>query len=147
MQVSTDALKGDIGKNPYNFKGFGLKKLHVLKEVPCVNAVSLPLPTGFVNDDDYLKLWDFSQQAVNSPHTFPISRKDFKKGYMITVVDLTPDGSATDILTVPERGNVKIKIDYEKPLTEDVSLICIWEFAEELTLDSQNRFSLNGWPC
>lgn len=134
--VSNAAYNGDIGKNPFNFGNYNLNYLCVLNDGQMTPAK--PLQPNFSNAlyaRSYLALFT----DLNRYHNFQninISYDEFKAGYALYAIDLTPDFAGNDShVSVIQNGNMAIDVKFANPLPQTVSLVVYAEYRNLIEID------------
>ena len=134
-QLAQDAFNGQIDKNPYNFERFGMSKIQVL-----VNEHSMiaSQPTRLDDDSKHTALL-YMNTILNTTEA-PFTYDDFCWCYCVIVVDLTRDRSAgCNYTSDPVTGNLRILMDYNKPLKESIVVFCMAEYNDTLHLDANRN--------
>lgn len=148
--VSEQATVGSYTKNPYNFRHYFIKNLSV-----CVDGESVPqkaLQMKFGDTDQsssmieaYLALYGRERFTDSGGEGLSISRSDFANGFTLFAFDLEPDvREDADGSTWPtfKKGNLRIQMDFEKPLPESVSLIIYATFPSLFKIDSSRAVTI-----
>ena len=128
-----EAFNGKLEKNPFYLNDFSLSKIQVM-----VNEQSMitSQPTTVNYADDSMAYMNTLMNTTEAP----FSMTDFQFGFCIIVVDLTRDRSAGCNYTAePVTGNLRIMMDYEKPLKESIVVFCMAEFNSTLHLDANRN--------
>lgn len=142
FQISQAAFNGDITKNIYNFQHFNLKQIHVAQNdegVPLSSAVQIDWNSpGLLYLISTLALGDASKVHYDS--------WDFANGYALMCFDLTSDKSAfnDNYVSALSSGTLRIRLDYDQPLSEPISIICVGEFDAQLVIDKDRNVSWNS---
>lgn len=138
FQILNSAYNGNIDKNIYNFQTFGMKKLNVSK-----NGQTVPISHGIDVPDskEPQVLYAMTLMALNRPECVSFTTFDFANGYMVACFDLSKGNctGTTAYRSLPESGNLRIQVDYSKPLDEAITLFCITEDFATLRLDKQKN--------
>ena len=138
FMIKQDAYNGKLNKNPYNFQSFGLSKLQVFNNGRC-----LPYSQGLTrlsDNKDYLKFFNTTLQAINSPESFGIKYDQYEWGYFIVAIDVSADfSSGCDYNKIDEFGSLRLAIDFNAPLKEPITLFCIGEVQETLKIDGDRN--------
>ncbi|GFS56107.1 uncharacterized protein F54H12.2 [Trichonephila clavipes] len=107
--VSNTAFNGDFGKNPFNFKHYDISYICAIE--------------GRYHKD----------QDIN------VSFSEYKDGYTLFAIDLTPDLSADGMHeSISRNGNLTIDIKFSKALPETVNLLVYSEYRNTIEID-KNR--------
>jgi len=134
FQASNASYNGAWDKNIYNFQVFGLKRLQV-----CKNGVNTPTSQGLqISQSSPELLYAMTINSLNSPDCIYFNDWEFCNGYLVACFDLTQSGSAANanFLNPTEIGTLRIEGDYEKPLSEAITLFCLCEYDAKLKFDS-----------
>lgn len=133
-QIAQQTYNGNIARNPFRLQTFDLKQIQVY-----FNDLSLPsnVPTPC---DNLARSYLDTIKAIDNPQAWNIELEAYKYGYFIYAVDLTNDHSASkDYRSIEKQGSLRIKIDYSKPLTGAVAVLCFAEFDDVLNIDSNGH--------
>lgn len=141
--VAADAFNGNINKNPYNFKNYGLTSAIISSDH---HKSIRPLKTDYEKGlylDAYLSLFEscgiFFADAGNA-----ITADDYASGYALMGFDLTEDLSASeDHWAIPRQGSLRIDLQFAKPLKESVVAIVYSEFDNLIEIDKLRNVSLD----
>ncbi|GFT19904.1 uncharacterized protein F54H12.2, partial [Nephila pilipes] len=138
--VSNTAFKGDFSKNPFNFQHYDLSYLCVLdgnRMIP-----SKPFQPKFDHSNNYSRSYMSLFTDLDRYHKdqdININYNEYKEGYTLFAVDLTPDLSADGMHTsILRNGNLTIDIKFSKALTETVNLLVYAEYRNTIEID-KNR--------
>ncbi|XP_055938100.1 uncharacterized protein F54H12.2-like [Argiope bruennichi] len=142
--VSNAAFNGDFSKNPFNFKHYDLSYLCILdgnRMIP-----SKPFQTKFDNSNSYSRCYMSLFTDLGRYHKdqdINISYTEYKDGYTLFAVDLTPDLNADGMHeSISRNGNLTIDIKFSKALSETVNLIVFSEYRNTIEIDkSRSIFS------
>ena len=135
--VSNAAFNGSFPKNPFNFKHYDLSYLCVLdgnRMIP-----SKPFLPNFEESGDYIRAYyslftDLGRYHKNQD--INISREEYKQGYTLYAIDLTPDFSADELHTsITKHGNLSIDLKFSKSLPETANLIVFAEYRNTIEID------------
>lgn len=134
--VSNTAYNGSIGKNPFNFENYNLNYLCVLNDSLMIPAK--PYQPNFNNAlyaRSYLSLFtDLNRYHQSS--NININYEEYKNGYTLYAIDLTPDLASNDShMSVNRSGNLAIEIRFDAALSETVSLIVYAEYRNTIEID------------
>ncbi|GFR17706.1 uncharacterized protein F54H12.2 [Trichonephila clavata] len=128
--VSNTAFNGDFSKNPFNFKHYDLSYLCIL----CGNRMipSKPFQPKFDQSNSYGRCYMSLFTDLGRYHKdqdINISYSEYKDGYTLFAVDLTPDLSADGMHeSVLRNGNLTIDIKFSKALPETFNLMVYSKF-------------------
>ncbi|GFQ68071.1 uncharacterized protein F54H12.2 [Trichonephila clavata] len=138
--VSNNAFNGDFPKNPFNFKHYDLTYLCALdgnRMIP-----SKPFQPKFDGSNCYSRCYmslftDLGQ--YHKDQDINISFSEYKDGYTLFALDLTPDLSADGMHeSISRNGNLTIDLKLSKALPETVNLIVFSEYRNVIEID-KNR--------
>ena len=138
--VANDTFNGKQEDEPFEFKNHGLKSLEI--SVDGENVAGTPLNLDF-SKQRYMKAYDGIFHAFNKSYADAgndISYEEFKKDRALFCFDLTADGCGNDSghFELQKQGNLRVKLHFEKPLTETLAIIFYGEFESILEIN-QNR--------
>ncbi|GFS72014.1 uncharacterized protein F54H12.2 [Nephila pilipes] len=137
--VSNTAFNGDFSKTPFNFKHYNLSYLCTIdgNHIP-----SKTFQPKFDNDNSYSRCYmnlftDLSH--YHKDQDINISFSEYKDGYTLFAVDLTPDLSSEAMhYSILRNGNLTIDIKISKALPETVNLLVYSEYRNTIEID-KNR--------
>lgn len=134
--VSNTSFNGSSNKNPFKFRHYNLSYLCVLNDGRMIPAK--PYQPNYDNNlyaRSYMSLFT----DLNRYHTSPninISFEEYKQGYTLYSIDLTPDLAASEShASVNKSGNIAIDLKFDTALPETVNLIVYAEFKNLIELD------------
>lgn len=142
FQISQSAFNGNIKKNIFNFQNFDLKQIQVLR-----NDESLPLASAMpVEWESPHLLYIMSMLALGDATKVKFNSWEFSEGYALMCFDLTNDNSAESSAYVSQTqsGSLRIKLDYNTPLAEPITVFCMGEFDAVLTIDKNRTIVWNA---
>ncbi|GFR32989.1 uncharacterized protein F54H12.2 [Trichonephila clavata] len=138
--VSNTAYNGDFSNNPFNFKHYDLSYLCLLdgnRMIP-----SKPYQPKFDTSNSYSKCYMSLFTDLGRYHKdqdINISYSEYKDGYTLLAIDLTPDLSADGMhASVLRNSNLALDIRFSKALPETVNLIVYAEYRNVIDID-KNR--------
>lgn len=136
MQVLQKTYNGQSDRNIFNLQTFGIKNIHIY-----LNDISLPMNiASSFSKSNVCRSYLNTTRAVDAPQAWNISLDAFANGYFLYVVDLTSDHQASANYVLPHKpGTVRFSIDYDKPLSDAITMICFIEVDDVLTLDQYNN--------
>ena len=144
--VASNAYHGDLKQNPYNFQNFGLDFLAFY-----VNGQSLParpLALNFSSGkhcEAYYNLFKYSGIELADRGNF-ITFDEFRQGYSIFTVDLSPDVSAFDFIKSPSRNtddSLRIEARFKEPLDSTVQVIVMGSMMSTIYIDKHRNVKTN----
>ncbi|GBO02078.1 Uncharacterized protein F54H12.2 [Araneus ventricosus] len=138
--VSNNAFNGDFSKNPFNFKHYDLSYLCILdgnRMIP-----SKPFQPKFDNSNCYSRCYMSLFTDLGRYHKdqdLNISYSEYKEGYTLFAIDLTPDLSADGMHeSILRNGNLTLDLKFGKALPETVNLMVYSEYRNIIEID-KNR--------
>ncbi|GFQ84233.1 uncharacterized protein F54H12.2 [Trichonephila clavata] len=138
--VSNTAYNGDFYNNPFNFKHYDLSYLCLLdgnRMIP-----SKPYQPKFDTSNSYSRCYMSLFTDLGRYHKdqdINISYSEYKDGYTLLAIDLTPDLSADGMHdSVLRNSNLALDIRFSKALPETVNLIVYAEYRNAIEID-KNR--------
>jgi hypothetical protein len=143
--VDNKAFNGDYKKLPFYFKHYDISSLEV--SVDGENVAGTPLALDFAQRR-YVRAYDGLFHAINKSYTdngSDITYDDYKNGYALFCFDLTADGcgNTSDHLELSRQGNLRIKLQFDKPLPETINVICYGEFESMLEITNTREVLLD----
>ena len=122
--VESESFHGAHGKNPFNFKLFGLTHLSI-------KAEGIPFPTKpfQLNTaegrtlEGYDGLLDCLGKKNSGWGDLPFNRDDWSDGYAIFGADLTPGHSGRGHMSLVRQGNLSVRVQFSAPIAQ--SIICL----------------------
>ena len=138
--VPNDVFNGKQTEEVFKFKHFDLKALEVT--VDGENVCGTPLQLNFGNQH-YMRAYDGLFHAFNKSYHdtgIDITYEDFKDKYPLFCFDLTADGCGNSggHFELHKQGNLRLKLHFNNPLTETISMIVYGEF-ESIIEINKNR--------
>lgn len=134
--VSNLGYNGNSEKNPFNFHHYNLNYLTILNDG--VMYPSKPFQPQF-NNDLYARCYLSLFTDLNRYHNFQnvnINYGEYKQGYTLYAVDLTPDFAANEShISVVKTGNIALDIKFSSPLAETVTLVAFTEYRNIIEID------------
>lgn len=134
--VSSKAMSGDYKKNPFNFQHYNVDNIAIT--VDGENIPGKPLTPKFSKDkgQNFITAYNTLFSGKDDSGQFKgISRSDYPLGYTLYVFDLEPTLSKVDYWPMLKRGNLKLDIHFEKPLTETVEVLIYATFPDLFEVD------------
>lgn len=134
--VSNAAYNGNISKNPFKFSNYDLNYLCALN-----GSSSLPSKAYQPNfaDDMYARSYLGLFLNLNRYHNSPninISYGEYKNGYALYAIDLTPDLAAGEShSSINKTGNLAFDIKFNTALPETVTLVVYAEYRNLIEID------------
>ena len=135
--VSAEAMSGNYKKNPYSFQHYNLDSISIT--VDNENIPGRPLKPKFSEEggQNYISAYNALFSGTKKSEQFSgISRSDYPLGYTLYVFDLEPSLTSAEYWPILKRGNLKLDIHFEKPLTETVNLLAYATFPDLFEVDS-----------
>lgn len=134
--VSNEAFNGSSSKNGFKFHHFNVNYLTVLEGARMYP--SRPFQPNFTNSlyaRSYLNLFT-DLNRYHDGQNININYKEFKHGFTLFVVDLTPDmASSSSHASVTRNGNLAIDVKFSSPLPETTSLLVYAEYRNCIEID------------
>ena len=137
--VDAEAYAGNITKNPYNFQHFNLNSLSVF--IDGQRYPTNPLRPDFANDQ-YAEAYEtlFSGTGIkNEDKAIVISPNEFKNGYAIYVIPITPNEPDSATFDVVRTGGMRLEMGFSQALTAAVTVIVYAEFDSVLEIDKDRN--------
>ena len=138
--VPNDVFNGKESAHTFNFKHYNLKILEV--SVDGENVCGTPLQLDF-NNQKYMRAYDGFFHAFNRSYAdsgTDITYEDFKERYALFCFDLTADGCGNNSshFELLKQGNLRLKLHFDQPLDETITVIVYGEFESILEI-TNNR--------
>lgn len=134
--VSNDSFNGHISKNAFKFHHYNLNYLCVLDGSRMIP--SKPFQPDFTKGlyaRSYLNLFT-DLNRYHDAQNINVSFDEFKDGYTLFAVDMTPDlSSSASHVSVARNGNLAIDMKFSQALDETVSLIVYAEYRNVIEID------------
>lgn len=134
--VSNEAYNGSITKNGFKFHHYNLNYLSILDGARMIPAK--PLQPNFgenIYARSYLSLFT-DLNRYHDAQNINITYDEFKNGYSLFAVDLTPDfASSASHASVTQNGNLAIEMKFSTALPETVSLIVYAQYLNTIEID------------
>lgn len=134
--VSNETFNGKCDKNPFKFDHYNLNYLSVLNGGQMIPAK--PYQPDFANNlyaRSYLSLFTDLNRYHNSPN-ININYSEYKSGYALYAVDLTPDLAANESHTsINKNGNIAFDIKFNTSLPTTINLIVYAEYRNLIEID------------
>lgn len=134
--VSNEGFNGNIQKNPFKFSHYDVNYLCILNGNQMLPGKPFqPCFDSNLYARSYLSLFT----DLNRYHTsanINISFSEYKDGYTLYAVDLTPDLAASENhVSINKSGNIAIDLKFEKALPETVNLVVYAEYRNVIEID------------
>ncbi|XP_035209161.1 uncharacterized protein F54H12.2-like [Stegodyphus dumicola] len=134
--VSNAAYNGSINRNPFKFHHYNLNYLCILNGGQMIP--SKPYQPNFEKTfygRSYLSIFTDLNRYHSSPN-INISFDEYKDGYTLYAVDLTPDMASNEShVSINKSGNIAIDIKFAAALPETVTLIVYAEYRNIIEID------------
>jgi hypothetical protein len=117
FMVSNSAFHGDYSKNPFNFRHYGLKSLHLTRDDESVPYERFE--PDFKNGNclkEFMAQYQ-SSDLLGKNGILPISYDEFRQGFTIFQWNLSDNRNGTNAGPY-QRGNLKIDISFSDPTPE-----------------------------
>jgi hypothetical protein len=141
--VSSDAVNGNILKNPYNLDHFSLNYIHLSSDVHTnIRPIRLNVEKSkFL--EAYLSLYGSSGIKFNDTSN-AIKREQYLNGNFIVGFDLTDDLEASSNLSyVFKTGSLQVDLAWDKPLTSSICMILYTEYSNEIQITKNREIILD----
>ena len=141
--VENTAFNGSYKKNPFRFQHFDASQVGVY-----VNGESTPSKALQLNYDQsqylmgYMSLFHGTGQLFHDKG-LQISRDEYPNGYCMYAFDLSPDLSSGTHTSLIKQGNLRVGLQFAKPLPTMVNLILYAEFDSVIEIDHNRNVTFN----
>ena len=141
--VDQAAHGGNITKNPFNFKHYGIKEASII-----VNGVNEPAELYRLDMDSGDKVDMFANFLENTGvHTddreFGISLEDYYGGSFLLAWDRTPDKCNRYHRHKMDSGTIDINIKTKTPLRETVTVIVYATYSSDIVIEDERVYVQN----
>lgn len=136
--VEETAHRGDIAKNPFNFKHFGLKEASIV--VNGVHEPSEPYKLDIAGGDKVDLYSSFLENTGVSTddREFGISMTDYYGGSLLLVWDRSPDKCNRFHRHEMDSGSIDVNLKTNTPLTDTVTVIIYATYSTDIQMDGDN---------
>ena len=141
--VEETSHRGDIEKNPFNFKDFGLKEASIV-----VNGVHEPSEpykldiTGGDKADLYASFLENTGVSTDD-REFGISMTDYYGGNLLLVWDRSPDKCNRFHRHEMDSGSIDVNLKTKTPLASTVTVIIYATYSTDIQIDEDNNVLIN----
>ena len=131
-----DAFSGNMGKNPFNFENFELKKLGLYRDGELVPGQILNMD---YDDDKYKYSYLHTMKSLkfyNTDDTNGMTLDEFCDGFNLYAFDLTPDNNCqAKYRSVTRNSSLRLELSFRKnlPRTVNVLLFAVFDSKLEIT--------------
>jgi hypothetical protein len=136
--VSTEAMQGLYGRNPFNFQHFNLKHISL-------NVDGEQVPRGGINcnyeEDLYLDAYESLVDVAGkwrSDNPLMINRDSFKKGFALYGFQIAPE-LVEGAFNLIRNTNIRLDLQFANPLTENVTVLVWFAYDGVLEIDRQRE--------
>ena len=135
VMVDSDAYRGHVKKNPFNFKHNHINWLSVKVDDENVPFQAVR-PTFRPQEADlYTQLYRNVIDSRDTNKPFQVDIHEYGRGYSLFVYELLPRDD-TDHFPLMRRGNLKIQATFIQNLAENTTVLCYGKFPSVLKIDS-----------
>jgi len=142
--VESAAFNGDITKNPYNFKHFGLNQLSLSIDGQILNGrpITPDFTNGHVMESFCFSHINTGNFLIDDSHG--LSRDDYaKSGYCLWAFDLTPNFSASeDTWAIQPEGSCRLEMAFNAILPDVTTCVLYCEFRNVMQATKEREYSL-----
>ena len=141
--LDSQALAGDVTKNPFNFQHFNLN--YLCAHVDGDRVPNRPLTPDYTNGH-FIRAYESLFTGIgikNEDKSVDIRRVEFHRGYTVYVLHLCPgepDSMAYDFV---QNGTVRLEMKFATALTQTTSCIVYAEFENILEVDRNRNVILD----
>ena len=115
--ISAEAMNGSYTKNPFNFAMYDLSNIALY-----VNGESLPAQPLSISKGQYISAYNNlfeGRESIGSD----ITSSDFDDGYALYKFTLEPTHLKEDYLDLLKKANLRLELNFAKPLPETVNCL------------------------
>ena len=115
--VSAEAMNGNYAKNPFNFAIYDLSNIALY-----VNGEALPAQPLRISNGQYITAYNSlfeGRESIGSD----ITRSDFDGGYALFRFTLEPTHLKENYLDLLKKANLRLELNFAKPLPETVNCL------------------------
>jgi hypothetical protein len=136
--VSSAAYSGSIHANPFRFQHYDLKaaSLRVNSKIVPADRYKMDFTVG---KEQYFKGYRTFIDNIGYKHGNGgplVTPELWKDGAFFLAFDLSPDKCGNFHRHLSDRGNVQLDLEFDKALTEAVTLIAYASYEDEVQLDA-----------
>ena len=141
--VEETAHRGDIEKNPFNFKDFGLREASIV--VNGVHEPSEPYKLDITSGDKADLYASFLENTGVSTddREFGISMTDYYGGNLLLVWDRSPDKCNRFHRHEMDSGSIDVNLKIRAPLDNTVTVIIYATYSTDIHIDLDNNVFIN----
>lgn len=133
--VESSGFNGNSRKSPFHFWNFELTYLAAY--VDGNRRPNKALEPDYENKrymDCYHSLYD-GIGMTNEDRTLAISRDDYRLGYALYIIRITPGEPNCYAYELTQKGNIRLEMKFSKPLNENVTAIIYADYDDQLEID------------
>jgi hypothetical protein len=141
--LEADNFNGQLARNPFNFKHFGLNEI-VLR----VNGETIPYETlqpDFANNchlEAYISLLQGTSRLLQEESGLSIDPfVDYPHGYCLYGFDLTPDLSETPSFHLLKEGKISLNIKLSQAHSISITIVAYMEYDSVLEIDGKRQIT------
>ena len=145
--VTAKSAAGSYDTNPFDYEHVDARQVQVLvddrpfgESKMQMNFKETWMSSNYLQAYTSLfKGWS-SEASDDRPYSCcDVTRKEFYSGYCMYVFRFTAYSERSEYLPTVNRGNVRLMIDFAKPLPETMCLVVYAKFASMLKVDQSRR--------
>ena len=141
--VTSSAMNNNLKKNPFNFQHFDHNNVLLTSDSHThIHPIKSDFSKGL-----YLQAYNSLFESCGiffSDTGNDIKRKEYPHGFALIGFDLSEDLSASENhLSLPRQGSLRIDIQFDKALTEPISIILYAEFDNIIEIDKDRNVILD----
>jgi hypothetical protein len=137
--IDAEAYNGHLNKNPWNFQHFNTNKICL--KVGGYSCPNEPYTPDFANNliaREYNSLFQNAGIKISNEGNC-ISKRHFAEGCYLQIFDLSPDNCAGFHQHSPVKCDIKLEIDFARPLDNAIMILVYAVFDAEVRIDSTKR--------
>ena len=128
--IKNSDLNGLVDKNPYKFKHYDFSEFSLYVNGRCVPSEGLSVDMDHEKTSVMMYGTLFERSGIHHSNSgLQITHGMYVNGYCMILFNLTPDrGSSEAHTSLPENSNIKIELQFSRPLPEAFTFLLYLEY-------------------